>query len=141
MMRVLVLDDLEERHLLFGMVLRNAAEEHKVPLEVVRCESAPDAMRALGGRLFDLVLLDCDLGRTDGGGRDVARAMVTLRPTWERLPLVIVHSHNTWDGPGSADELLQAGFMAAWLPFGKGTFQTINSIFRQAGECHAAEQR
>lgn len=138
-MRVLILDDQAERHDDLQTTIQEAGAEFGVSVKVIHAWSAPQALRGLEGPIVDLLLLDCDLGRNDGGGLDVARAMIRSRSIAQEAPIVIVHSHNCVDGPKAAEELRRGGFGAVWSPFGPGTVTNIRALIRQRRATDATE--
>jgi CheY-like chemotaxis protein len=109
-MRILILDDVDGRHLVIAG--RFPTDER------VHVKSTSEAIAALGPTAprFDLALLDHDLGEDPLNGVDVARAIAALPPQ-SRPTLVIIHSHNPNGAERMRDILLDVQIDVRIEPF------------------------
>lgn len=108
-MRVLVVDDSEERQVWF-------AREWKGH-EVVAAVSALEATRALEGDRFDVVTLDYDLGDCSPCGSVVAHFIAHDLPPEKRPGQIILHSANPIGARDMATRLHDAGIESQIQPF------------------------
>ncbi len=109
MPRLFVLDDVEGRHV--AIAGRYPAWER------VHVYGYADAVAALDAHdVFDLALLDHDLGEDPRTGYDVALAIIAM-PSDRRPREAIVHSHNPNGAERMRDLLRSAGIKCDWIPF------------------------
>ena len=104
-LRVLVVDDDPERREYFRRRFRSA----------VLATNYAEAVNALAGERFDLVLLDHDLRDRARNGQDIAFWMRRLPQ--RRRPKVIIHSTNTRGSFAILVQLKSAGFEVESVPF------------------------
>lgn len=112
-MKILILDDCQERH--------EAFERYHPDAERVHCLNAREAFEALAeeysrGTRFDLAYLDHDLGEAFTG-KDVAQYIVDCLLPGERPKQVIVHSVNPDGAKAIRDTLVSVGVQTAVIPF------------------------
>lgn len=107
--RVLLVEDSPERIAWFRRRLRTAI------LKVAR--NYADAVKALGGPRFDLVLLDHDIDDAARNGQDVAAFMAMRLARCRRPARVVVHSTDPAGSLGIERTLVRAGFVADGSPF------------------------
>ena len=116
-MKVLFLDDMEERHLWARKVLHGHELHH-----VMTADEAADAMMA---QKFDIASLDHDLSDEQssgyGGGVSdgtvLAKWMATKLPKEKHPPMVLIHSMNPAGADRMHDLLKDAGFNVTKKPF------------------------
>jgi len=108
-MRVLILDDSEERQAQFA----RQWEGH----EVVAAVSALEATRALEGERFDVVTLDYDLGDFSPCGSMVAYYIAHDLPVEKRPGRIIIHSGNPYGARDIAARLRDVGIESELQPF------------------------
>lgn len=111
-MRILVLDDDEQRHEIFAKRLRGNEVKH-----VFTSSQAIEALQNAFLAPFDLAYLDHDLGEKindpyprEVTGDDVARWMVMELPIERRPKQIIIHSWNPDGARRMANRLYEAGF-------------------------------
>lgn len=105
-MRILIIDDMPERHRLIERLCR---KQIKGDLSFFAATNADDAMGALTAERFDLVFFDHDLGH-GGTGLDVARfvgTVIAIKPS-----RALVHSSNTVGAAEIVRTLADAGVPA-----------------------------
>lgn len=114
-MRILVIDDMPERHKVF-------ARRWEAGNQYVAANDYKEGLEALSDGPYDLAFLDHDLGgpyfapEGEPSGTELARHIVTLPPE-KRPTQVVVH---TWNPAGRArmvDILREAGVKVQAIPF------------------------
>jgi CheY-like chemotaxis protein len=116
-MRVLILDDLQERHDIFDMLLDSNentlyhAYTHAAAIVLLYSQSA-----------FDTVYLDYNLGTTDITGLDTAKYIAEILPKHKRPREVIVHSADVMGAPKMLRTLKSGGVKARLEEFGSRCF-------------------
>ena len=116
-MRVLILDDLQERHDIFDMFLR-AGENllyhaYTHAAAIVLLHSQP---------VFDVVYLDYNLGPDDCTGLDTARYIAEILPKSKRPAEVLIHSADVLGAPQMLKMLRRSGVRARLEEFGSRCF-------------------
>ena len=122
-MRILFLDDMEERHHAFRKHVDSTG------VECTYVFNAEDAIKALDGERFDVAFLDHDLGERDyqlfihgidhsfvGSGMDVVDHII-LMSVENRPRQVVVHTWNSRRGHEMMLRLWDAGVHVLRIPF------------------------
>ena len=120
-MKILFLDDDEVRH--------TTAQQETIGLDVTFVRTVPEAIKALSETVFDLALLDHDLGgktyvpsEHEDTGAAVARAIAQM-PLERRPARVYIHSYNMAGAHAMVSTLREAATRALWIPFGPLLFK------------------
>jgi len=120
-MRILILED-------DGTRVNNFIELlHNHDLDIT--ESAYDAVSLLEAKLYDLLLLDHDLGEGNGSGTIVSGFLKHYPDNPNNDADILIHS---WNTPASLN-MLQDLPKAAWAPFNTEEFYDVlvNGILRR----------
>lgn len=104
--KVLIVDDMRDRHNVFNRAIPSE-------FKVVHSFTAKEAITALDKDIYDLVLLDYDLG-TRLDGEDVSNYICESKKPHKTI---VVHSMNDVAGPRMADSLEKAGYKSGYIPF------------------------
>lgn len=118
-MRVLILDDDQERHDAFALRFKNGRGA-----TVVHVHSAVGAVEALSDASlepFGLVHLDHDLDpdfRSNAPNGLVVAEHIATMPSYRRPSLAVIHSWNSAGAARMAKALRAAGVEVAYKPFG-----------------------
>ena len=107
MPRMLILDDVEGRHVVLA--------QRYAWCERVHVRTVDEALAAIAGERFDLASLDHDLGE-ERTGQHVAIAIAAL-PVERRTREAIIHSHNPVGAERMRDILEEAGIRCRIEPF------------------------
>lgn len=112
-MRILILEDDGYRVNNFIELLYN----HDLDIT----ESAYQAVSLLESKLYDLILLDHDLGEGNGSGTTVSSFLKAYRDNPNNEALILIHS---WNVPAS-NNMLKDLPNAAWAPFNTREFYDL----------------
>jgi CheY-like chemotaxis protein len=117
--KILFLDDDEERHEYAATAL--------IGHEVVHVRTADEAITRLGRELFDVAMLDHDLGGTHYAPSDASSGYAVACAIEGRAVMtparIIVHSFNAAGARRMVAALHAANVAVAWAPFGQGSFR------------------
>jgi CheY-like chemotaxis protein len=130
-MRVLFLDDDENRHEVFSKKFHAGASPDDAFIAVRNVDECVEALKSKGP--FDKIFLDHDLGgkqfvkETEGTGYQVALFIESELGDELLPPKVIVHSYNQAGAFRMVNAIKNRIYNVRWVPFGPEMLSHINS--------------
>lgn len=112
-MKILILEDDGGRVNNFIELLHN----HSLDIT----ENANDAIVLLKANVYDIILLDHDLGEGNGSGRDVSDYLNNFKDNLNNKSIIYIHS---WNAPASTNMLNDLP-TAVWIPYNTEEFYDI----------------